>query len=207
MASYADVLLKPAVKAVVLLAFAAMLGLNVLGWTKTTSGFELIDLVPDQSYVRDIIDLTTRMIGSPTGDVPFQVYTKALPYHEADTQASYADLHAALAASPKVAAVESWYTAFTEWLGASAYAGELDGAGRLTAAASFYPALRAFLDHEVAPGVRLNRRYASDIIWVDEAAPLSGMTAARFGGRHPTAVADISERQVECLEVEHLIYI
>jgi Niemann-Pick C1 protein len=46
MAAYARWLLKPLTKAAVLLIFGIALGLNIWGWTETTSGFELIDLTP-----------------------------------------------------------------------------------------------------------------------------------------------------------------
>ena len=46
MAAYARWLLKPLTKVAVLLIFGIALGLNIWGWTETTSGFELVDLTP-----------------------------------------------------------------------------------------------------------------------------------------------------------------
>ena len=85
-----------------LVLFAAVLGGNCWAWTQTTSGFSLIDLSPDQSYVRDFINMNQDMTGSQEGQVLANMHTKQLEYHEAAVQREYANLHAMLRASPKV---------------------------------------------------------------------------------------------------------
>ena len=114
--------------------------------------------------VRDFIELNTRTIGTPLGPVQFHVYTKQLDYHDAGVQASFVDLHTALAASDKIEHIESWYLSFQAFLQASpaAYTGRLDSAGRLLTADEFYPAVKTFLEFEPVAGVRVNQRWAND---------------------------------------------
>jgi hypothetical protein len=205
---YAEILLKKPVKVAVLVVFTAMLSVNVWGWTQTTSGFELVDLTPDESYVRDFVNLNLNLLGTPTGKIPFQVYTKGLPYHTAATQTSYLALHDALAAEPKVDAptIDSWYAAFMASEGVP-NAADRDAEGRYTSASTFYPALYAWLNEEQPPGsgLKVNQRFANDIVWVDESAPEQGIKAARFAASHPIAVSSTSEQQVVCLEAMEAI--
>ena len=218
MAGYARVLLKPPVKALVLVVFGAVLGLSSWGWTKTTSGFDLIDLTPDDSCelhlppsspevrlsalvfadVRDFFDLNEQLLGTQAGKVPFGVYTKDLAYHEAGVQADYLALHQTLNSSALVDAdVDSWYLSFQRFLSTSAaFSASLDSDGRLTAAASFYPAVQSWLEFEVG-GVRVYGRYADDVIWSDASDPTQGIRAARFTASHPIARSRDSEGQSE----------
>ena len=223
MAGYARVLLKPPVKALVLVVFGAVLGLSSWGWTKTTSGFDLIDLTPDDSYVRDFFELNQQLLGTQAGKVPFGVCesialdldldlvpateltpcslatdTKDLAYHEAGVQADYLALHQTLNSSALVDAdVDSWYLNFQRFLSTSAaFSASLDSDGRLTTAATFYPAVQSWLELEVG-GVRVNGRYAANVIWSDASDPTQGIRAARFTASHPIARSRDSEGQSE----------
>eukprot|EP01043_Picozoa_sp_COSAG02_P012687 COSAG02_NODE_493_length_21166_cov_13.181318_16_plen_742_part_00 len=202
---YASYLLKPPVKIAVLLLFAAVLSANTWGWTQTTSGFDLVDLTPDESYVRDFVNLNTDLLGSATGKIPFQVYTKDLSYHTRATHTSYQALHDAIAADPKVEAstVNSW---FLEFMKSSAVpdASNRD-AERWYNAATFYPALFEWLNARNSDGLRVNQRFENDIVWIDPSDPEQGIRAARFAGSHPLAVSSTSEQQVQCLEAMEAI--
>ena len=152
-----------------------------------------------------------RLTGTPNGEIPFSVFTKELPYHEATTQIAYQQLHESLAAAPRVdaATISSWYTSFTDFLnttqGQATIAPATVGAdGRLTGM-GFYPALLAFLELDVM-GVKVNKRWSEDLVWADNTDPAAGLAAARFHARHPVTVSAVSEQQVECLEeVESLM--
>ena len=125
----------------------------------------LRDLQQDDSYTRDYMDLNLELTGSDLTTIPFGVYTEQLEYHTASVQTSYMSLHQDLLANDKVdpAMMRSWYLAFQRFLdvgcslpgAAPAYCLALDGDGRLTDSATFYPALKAFLDHEqvIVPGL------------------------------------------------------
>ena len=67
-------------------------------------------------------------------------------------------------------------------------------------AATFYPALLAWLNEENAAGLKVNQRFEGDIVWVDPSDPEQGIRAARFSATHPLAMTSTSEQQVECLE-------
>jgi hypothetical protein len=203
--AYASWLLKPTVKAAVLVIFAAVLSANTWGWTQTTSGFELVDLTPDESYVRDFVNLNAELLGSATGKIPFQVYTKDLDYHTQATQHSYQALHDAVASDPKVEAstVNSWYLEFMQ-SSSVPDAADREAAGWYSAA-TFYPALFEWLNARNSGGLRVNQRFENDIVWVDPSDPEQGIRAARFAGSHPLAVSSTSEQQVECLEAMEAI--
>ena len=60
------------------------------GWvaeTKLTTGFELVDLTPDISYVRDYFQVHANMWGSTTGNLPTYLYFKDIDYRDANVQA------------------------------------------------------------------------------------------------------------------------
>ena len=202
--AYASCLLKPPVKIAVLVIFAAVLSANTWSWAQTTSGFELVDLTPDESYVRDFVDLNAELLGSATGKVPFQVYTKNLDYHTQATQNSYQALHDAVSSDPKVEAstVDSWYLEFMK--SSVVDAASRDAAGWYTAS-TFYPTLFEWLNARNSVGLRVNQRFERDIVWVDPSDLEQGIRAARFSGAHPLAVSSTSEQQVECLEAMEAI--
>ena len=93
--------------------------------------------------------------------------------------------------------VDSWYLNFQRFLSTSAaFSASLDSDGRLTTAATFYPAVQSWLELEVG-GVRVNGRYAGDVIWSDASDPTQGIRAARFTASHPIARSRDSEGQSE----------
>jgi Niemann-Pick C1 protein len=58
MRGYASVLIRPTSKALVVLVFVAMTGvLLYTALAKTTTGFDIVDLTPDSSYMRDFFDV------------------------------------------------------------------------------------------------------------------------------------------------------
>ena len=65
---------------------------NCWAWQQTTSGFDIIDLTPDDSYTRDYMDLNLELTGSDLTTIPFGVYTEQLEYHTASVQTSYAQM-------------------------------------------------------------------------------------------------------------------
>lgn len=204
--AYAVCLLKPPVKIAVMTIFAGVLGANSWAWTKTTSGFDLVDLTPDESYVRDFVNLNTELLGSASGKIPFQVYTKGLAYHTEATQIGYQALHDAIASDPKVDAttVDSWYQAFVD-SEREPNAANRDAAGRYTTATTFYPALFEWLNRRNDAGLKINQRFEDDIVWVNPSVPEEGIRAARFSASHPLAASSTSEQQVECLEAMEAI--
>eukprot|EP01052_Picozoa_sp_SAG31_P035640 SAG31_NODE_4328_length_3351_cov_1.759225_2_plen_461_part_00 len=203
MARYAELLLKPHTKAAVLLLFGAMLALNCVGWSKTTSGFNMEDLTPDQSYVRDNIDLNRLFMDHPVGDYHFGIYTKQLEYHTPAVQREYVKFHNALATSDKVARVESWYIDFISFVASNASLAATVSNTRET----YYLAIAAFLAYEPVPGVKPYRRWLDDIVWVDDSQPAAGIKAARFRAVHPVNVSKGQAEVVECLEAVEAIQI
>ena len=211
-ASYSKFLLQMPVKIVVLAVFGSMLAVNSWGWTQTTSGFDLVDLTPDESYVRDFVNLNTELLGSPSGKVPFNIYTQEMDYHTADVQTKYEALHDALAASDRVESVNSWYLNFKASLAATS-------TPMPTTAATFYPAVQSWLNAETAlsSGIRINQRFSREIVWVNAACSTcadasacsatcsAGIKASRFSAEHPIAVSSTSEEQVKCLEAMEAI--
>ena len=84
---YARGLMQPAVKALVLLVFVgATAFFGYIAVEETTTGFELVDLTPDQSYVRNFFDTKEEMFGSVTGKLPTNLYFKDIDYPSADVQ-------------------------------------------------------------------------------------------------------------------------
>ena len=81
------ILMHPVVKALVLLSFVAMTSLlGYLAISKTTTGFELVDLTPDKSYVRDFFNLQEEEYGSVVGRLPTALYFKDIRYSDAAVQ-------------------------------------------------------------------------------------------------------------------------
>ena len=123
-------------------------------------------------------------------------------------------LHQDLLANDKVAPdmMRSWYLTFQQvsatWslpVYCAATGCVLDSDGRLTDSAVFYTALKAFLDVEVVmvpglPAIKVHMGWASDVIWIDEADPTKGLSAARFGAGHPVAATQDTPQRIACLE-------
>ena len=75
MRGYAQVLVTPAGKACVLLVFGTLVGLmTFVALEKTTTGFELKDLTPDVSYVRDFFAVKEAQFGSVMGKLVTTLY-------------------------------------------------------------------------------------------------------------------------------------
>jgi CRP-like cAMP-binding protein len=207
--SFAGILLTSVGKVVALTIFFCVLGANCWAWTKTTSGFDIIDLTPDSSYARDYMNLNLELAGSDLTTISFSVYTKAMDYHDAQVQAMYMKLHDDLLTNPKVdpALMRSWYLSFQQFLAhpsilQSSYGMSVDEHGRLTDSATFYRALDAFFDFEdpSMPGVKINANWADDVRWVDSKDPTKGLSAARFSAGHPVSVTTDTPSRIACLE-------
>jgi len=114
-AYYADTLMSMPARVGVLLAAAALLGVNAWAATKNTTEFELVNITPDDSYVRDWFDLTNKYYGE--GFVPFSVYTPSVAYHEAGTRETLNGLLDTLKDNKWVDSQlsDGWLAAYLRW--------------------------------------------------------------------------------------------
>jgi hypothetical protein len=118
-ARYAQVLMHPASKVAVVVVFVGLAGvLGYIGMEKTSTGFELVDLTPDDSYVRDFFDIQESAFGSVVGRLPTKLYFKQLEYHEAGVQGDMvetADQLLGLQTIDQGVGLDSWHLSFTAW--------------------------------------------------------------------------------------------
>jgi len=166
--------MKPVVKALVIVLFLAMtagLGYNA---STITTGFELVDLSPDTSYLREKIVAEEETFGG------FNQLATDLHFHHDTTSfesvEESADVQAKMSAITKdvinlptmlkvdannISTVDSWHDSFTKWaLAQPQYSDSTTQAsdGRFyVTGAKFYPALNQWLT------VGLNERYLAQI--------------------------------------------
>lgn len=139
----------PTVRVVVVLGFLGLLGACIYGCTRVTQGFDVIDLVPDDSYVRDYVenarDLDLFIFEQNT---PTELVYKDIPYHQQDTQEEMIRLETEFIELPHNAGpVTSWISEFISWARTddSPYKDDLNADGYLTDEALFYEAVNLFL--------------------------------------------------------------
>ncbi|CAM9475163.1 unnamed protein product [Discosporangium mesarthrocarpum] len=161
--SYAPVLLSTPGKIIVLLGTVALLGAGIYGVTQATEGFEVMDLMPDDSYTREFTDGARKYeLGLDTNYVPLAVYYGDLDYTDATVQANIQATDARMVEQTHVdGPIDSWLSSFIAWAqNTTDYSANVDMLGGYpvyTDAASFYTALSEF---EVD---RQNLRFANDI--------------------------------------------
>jgi hypothetical protein len=142
---YAPVLLHPVSKAVVILLFGAALGAHLYGVTRVDEEFRLIDVVPDDSYLRAHNRLSLERFG--VGNLRVGVYFRDVDLSAPGMQQQA--LHfidtARFSAAFEPAPLQSWLHVFVTWYRANAtHNATLDASGFLVGPA-FYEALRVFL--------------------------------------------------------------
>lgn len=87
MTKYAEFLMKPAVKIVVLVVFFAATAVSTyVSFYVLESKFEQSILVPDDSYVRDFFNLQDHLLHKDTGDQFTEVYYRVVDYHKPEVQ-------------------------------------------------------------------------------------------------------------------------
>jgi hypothetical protein len=175
--------------------------------TVAKTGFDLIDLTPDISYLRDHFAAEERLWGSFAGNLKTALYFKDINYGNAQTQADMARLEDDLLALHTVwtdAGIDSWHRAFSTWAaGETAYSGSMQSVGGrgpyLQAdAATFGAAVEAFL------GTTAGARFQIDVRLASEAGGSRRVVGARTGVHH--IVMEESQDQVEgMMETQTLI--
>ena len=101
MRGYAQVLVTPVGKACVLLVFGTLVGLmTFVALEKTTTGFELQDLTPDVSYVRDFFAVKEAQFGSVMGKLKTTLYFMHADYASGDVQMLMTEVSHALLSLP-----------------------------------------------------------------------------------------------------------
>eukprot|EP00501_MAST-03F_sp_TOSAG23-6_P000487 GSMAST32.ASY1.ANO1.501.1 assembled CDS len=162
---YSHFLMKPVVKIIVIISFVGMISLAAYGVSNVTTGFELIDLTPDKSYVRDMINTSDPLFGKLASNVPFGIYYKDIDYENAAVQAEMSRISEDVLKLSFVwadAGVDDWHSAFTIWaLKNPAYSANIETVGtkNFVTGKTFTTAVKAFLKEP------LYERFKSNIIF------------------------------------------
>ena len=108
----------PAAKVAVLAVFAAMAGTSV--WSVASgidTGFDIIDLTPDVSYLRDYLDQSTELYGD-AGGLPATAFLAGVDLSSLKNQMAVLDMSKAALDLDYVDAdtpVSSWLESFSDW--------------------------------------------------------------------------------------------
>lgn len=132
---YAPLLLRPAVKAMVIVGFTALTA--VLAWQATTidTEFFLREIAPDDSYVQSTFDVLDELYGegAASNSQPVGLYFKAANYGDFGVQTEMQRLAVAVLAADAIDAsqgVQDWHATFSQWVVLEpAFAASLDGTG------------------------------------------------------------------------------
>jgi len=166
MRQFGKTLVNPVVRVAVLLFFAGLTALLAYFTTQVTTGFRVIDLTPDVSYMRDYFDYNYKVWGSPNAKQRFGVYLReGTDYSSATVQADIAHLQVEVLAAKAVSGdqgMNSWYSEFTEWArdqpNLSSSMEEADG-DMYVVGEAFMPALQQFLK------LPASRRFSVDLVF------------------------------------------
>jgi len=146
--NYADVLLKPAVKVFVLLFFMTLFAIGVWQVTLVKTNFELRDLTPDNSYLRDKLDAENKYFGSgDLGRIPTALYFQEINYRDGDVQKEMQRLVSWLGNQSTIDTNEpmlNWHLVFSQWA-SEAYANNTSMDGKYVVGDVFYTALKRWL--------------------------------------------------------------
>jgi len=119
MRAYAKALMHPVSKGIVLVFFSGLTAfMAYVAIEKTTMGFDLVDLSPDSSYVRDYFRTQEDMFGSVTGKLQTLLYFQNHDYTDALVQAQMTEMQDELLDLEMVdtpSGVDSWHLLFTTW--------------------------------------------------------------------------------------------
>ncbi|CAM9500189.1 unnamed protein product [Phaeothamnion confervicola] len=185
---YAPLLLRGPVQAFVAVAVLTLVSASIWGVTQVEMGFQILDLVPDDSYARAFTENAREVelsIGMDTY-VPVGLYTLAMDYTDADVQAAIFALEESVLALTHVdGPLDSWLGSFVAWAAADAeYASAVTTVTNSNGmkvqvfgnADGFYGALDAYL--ATADGTR----FTDDIIFasVSAAAVDGGVTTGEI---------------------------
>ena len=147
MRAYATMLSKGPVKALVLLAFSAWLAVSILYAYEIEEGLDLRDIVPKNSYMRDLLDAQDKYYR--VKGIPFVVVIADVDVRDTDTQDGILTLRDALQGDEWVNSgpetFVSWMELFFQWYALQPGA---DASGR-PAAGEFYDQLDLFLEEPV----------------------------------------------------------
>lgn len=192
---YWPLITKPMVRVAILLGFAALLAVNIYATTNVEQGFDIINLVPDDSYVKDYITEARSLdLFIFEQNLPVAIVYKDIPYHEQAVQEEMMRIENGFLELPhNVGPLDSWITDFQAWVAsdASAYKDSLNSDGYLTGEPIFYQAVQDFLqdpdysrlDRDIIfdsnNKIVASRATAYHINMADSKDQIKGMTDAR----------------------------
>lgn len=145
---YAPALTKTSVRIVVFVTFGILTIFGAWGTAMGSIGFEMTDLLPDDSYAREYV-LTARSMGLFVfeSNVPVGIYFKEnVDYSNQQVQMSMIDAEVDfLDYRFNFGPVSSWIEDFNNWLPTSAYSGDANVNGYLTNSTLFTSAVYDFV--------------------------------------------------------------
>jgi Niemann-Pick C1 protein len=151
-------------KVTVLLTAMAVLSVAIVGCLNATEGFDLLDLVPDNSFVRDYVD-TARSLGlwNLESSIPQNIYWQDQDITSIDVQQTMLDVEQeCLLLTHADGPLNSWIDEFLSWAADdSRFASDVNAAGLFANSDQFYVALGEFL------AVPEYMRFIDDVIFDD----------------------------------------
>lgn len=157
---YTPFLMRPSVKVLVLVLFAALTGFSIYGTTKVEVGFDPIDITPDVSYMRDYF--LVRETRFKDLNLDLILYSKDIDYHNPDDFRLLEEyVNDVKDNEYSILPLESWMVDFKTFVSETApYNGLLTADGILDAGkARFYEALLLFLQDETYQRHVINMRF------------------------------------------------
>lgn len=158
------------VKVGIVLLFLGFGGLCSFWYTQVGLGFDLIDLTPDDSYVRDFFVSVEQKTGRITGRVDAYLVYSHVEFHTAETQNAMNAFNARVRAAPEMYAVVEWMPTFYAYTNRTQPQFMQSGVFVPGSAAAFGAAMRAFLNYTCpsaaagcVPGTRPNTFFSHQV--------------------------------------------
>jgi hypothetical protein len=148
---YWTLLTRPLFRAAIVLSFLGLFAAGLYGCTQIEQGFDNINLMPDDSYVRDYI-LTTRRLDlfAYEQNSPVNIIIKDVPYHLQSTQEDILRIQAEFLANSdhNKGPFTSWLSTFVKYTPTMPYAAYANSDGFITDEEIFYQAVEFFVQQD-----------------------------------------------------------
>lgn len=172
-------ILNPIVKGVLIVVFLVVSIISVLFATQLTTGFNLMELCPDVSYLRDYYEVQESIFGEGEQGVA-GIYFKDIKYDSVEVQAQIDLTTSALKRMEWIEpeyGVYSWHESFTEWASTHpTYKDKMTIANlngrKYLGGALFKPALTEFLE------VQNNKRWIPDLAYDEDGNMIASLITA-----------------------------
>jgi Niemann-Pick C1 protein len=186
MRKFAETLMKPTVKGPVFMAFVAFTAVCGWGVSQASTGFDVANLTPDDSYVRTYLSRQRVLYKGVSNELRTSIVFKSLDYHDAVVQTEIKNVEAKVAGLSLIKGPPvSYWLSFHTWLGSSSHAYAVSSTGFPTGEA-FYQALGQFLSSSHG------MRFVNDVVW---APGKTAVVSSRVGTYHSNLADSITQTE------------